>query len=219
MKKRKIILASILPIVAATSIIGAGYSLFIFKDGLSTTGTNEIGISVEQVAKIGTISVGEGGTKLNFDQTSSALDSINPKGTGLTFTDADKTSGTYSLASDESDTNSTGKGDNVYIKFTTTISIPTVLANYVELSSISYTSISSTTETTATIYTIIESKLSTEIDSAGYKFFDLSNITPSYVSGAEPTTTSAHTSMKEALSASDLKISINYLAELVIKVD
>lgn len=218
MKKRKIILASILPIVAATSIIGAGYSLFIFKDGLSISGTNEIGISVEQVAKIGSITVGEGGTKLNFDQTSSSLDSINPKGTGLTFTDASKTSGTYMLAADNSDDNSTGKGENVYIKFTTTISIPTALANYVELSSTTYTSITSSTETSGTIYTITESKLSTEIDSTnGYQFFDLSNLTPTYVSGAEPTTTSDHTSMKEAIT--DSKISVSYLAELSVKVD
>ncbi len=249
--RKRILLGAIIPLVAAASVIGSGYALFIFNENNSTSALNQIAVNVEAVATIGDIETA-GQAKLNFDQTSTALNGINSKGTGLTFdytvsstsaddtTDATETGTSSSTTSSTTDltakylfsssattTNKTYYDDDLYVTFTTVISIPSDVANYVKLSSTTYVDGSgytwtegSNTTTSATTYTITEKIKTSEkytVDNSGYKFFELSKITPSYVENKEPTTSSAHTEMINAVSGKT--ITIAYAAVLSVEPD
>ncbi len=244
--RKRILLGAIIPLVAAASVIGSGYALFIFNENNSTSALNQIAVNVEAVATIGDIETA-GQAKLNFDQTSTALNGINSKGTGLTFdytvsstskddtteteTSSSTTSSTtdltakYLFSSSATTTNKTYYDDDLYVTFTTVISIPSDVANYVKLSSTTYVVDSgytwtegSNTTTSATTYTITEKIKTSEkyaADNSGYKFFELSKITPSYVENKEPTTSSAHTEMINAVSGKT--ITIAYAAVLSVE--
>ena len=80
MRSKKFLVGTIIPALGLASVIGAGFSTFVFGD---TTATNKYDLTVEleDYASIGSFSV-TGSMKLVLDQTPGALSGINPKGKG-----------------------------------------------------------------------------------------------------------------------------------------
>lgn len=80
MRSKKFLVGTIIPALGLASVIGAGFSTFVFGD---TTATNKYDLTVEleDYASIGSFSI-TGSMKLVLDQTPGALSSINPKGQG-----------------------------------------------------------------------------------------------------------------------------------------
>ena len=80
MRSKKFLVGTIIPALGLASVIGAGFSTFVFGD---TTATNKYDLTVEleDYASIGSFSV-SGSMKLVLDQTTSAFSGINPNGMG-----------------------------------------------------------------------------------------------------------------------------------------
>lgn len=80
MRSKKFLVGTIIPALGLASVIGAGFSTFVFGD---TTATNkaELTVQLEDYASIGSFSI-TGSMKLVLDQTPGALSSINPQGKG-----------------------------------------------------------------------------------------------------------------------------------------
>lgn len=80
MRSKKFLVGTIIPALGLASVIGAGFSTFVFGD---TTATDEskLAVQLEDYASIGSFSI-TGSMTLVLDQTPGALSSINPKGKG-----------------------------------------------------------------------------------------------------------------------------------------
>lgn len=80
MRSKKFLVGTIIPALGLASVIGAGFSTFVFGD---TTATNKYDLTVEleDYASIGSFSI-SGSMKLVLDQTPGALSGINPQGKG-----------------------------------------------------------------------------------------------------------------------------------------
>ena len=80
MRSKKFLVGTLIPALGLASVIGAGFSTFVFGD---TTATNKYDLTVEleDYASIGSFSI-SGSMKLVLDQTPGALSSINPQGKG-----------------------------------------------------------------------------------------------------------------------------------------
>lgn len=81
MRSKKFLVGTIIPALGLASVIGAGFSTFVFGD---TTATNkyDLEVKLEDYASIGSFSV-SGSMTLVLDQTPGALSSINPQGKGV----------------------------------------------------------------------------------------------------------------------------------------
>lgn len=80
MRSKKFLVGTIIPALGLASVIGAGFSTFVFGE---TTATDEskLAVQLEDYASIGSFSI-TGSMTLVLDQTPGALSSINPKGKG-----------------------------------------------------------------------------------------------------------------------------------------
>ena len=80
MRSKKFLVGTLIPVLGLASVIGAGFSTFVFGE---TTATNKADLTVqlEDYASIGSFSI-TGSMKLVLDQTPGALSSINPQGKG-----------------------------------------------------------------------------------------------------------------------------------------
>lgn len=83
MSSKKFLVGTIIPALGLASVIGAGFSTFVFGDTTATNKT-ELNVQIEDYASIGSFSV-SGSMKLVLDQTPGALSSINPQGKGAHF--------------------------------------------------------------------------------------------------------------------------------------
>ena len=80
MRSKKFLVGTIIPALGLASVIGAGFSTFVFGD---TTATNkyDLEVKLEDYASIGSFSI-TGSMTLVLDQTPDALSGINPQGKG-----------------------------------------------------------------------------------------------------------------------------------------
>ena len=80
MRSKKFLVGTIIPALGLASVIGAGFSTFVFGE---TTATDEskLAVQLEDYASIGSFSI-TGSMTLVIDQTPGALSSINPQGKG-----------------------------------------------------------------------------------------------------------------------------------------
>lgn len=80
MRSKKFLVGTIIPALGLASVIGAGFSTFVFGE---TTATDEskLAVQLEDYASIGSFSI-TGSMTLVLDQTPGALSSINPQGKG-----------------------------------------------------------------------------------------------------------------------------------------
>lgn len=80
MRSKKFLVGTIIPALGLASVIGAGFSTFVFGDTTATY-KYDLTVELEDYASIGSFSV-TGSMKLVLDQTPGALSSINPQGKG-----------------------------------------------------------------------------------------------------------------------------------------
>lgn len=81
MRSKKFLVGTIIPALGLASVIGAGFSTFVFGDTTATNKT-DLNVQLEDYASIGSFSI-SGSMKLVLDQTPGALSSINPQGKGV----------------------------------------------------------------------------------------------------------------------------------------
>ncbi len=80
MRSKKFLVGTIIPALGLASVIGAGFSTFVFGDKTATNKT-DLTVQLEDYASIGSFSI-TGSMTLVLDQTPGALSSINPQGKG-----------------------------------------------------------------------------------------------------------------------------------------
>ena len=237
--KKKLFIGTILPSIAALAVIGSGFSLWIFNDSSSVEATGSVGINVTKVLDIknSTIDVLHNADtdtlnpcKLQFDQTSNALNGINPNGTGLTWLNAQTAK--FKLVDPTDKDYATAFDDSVKYTFTTTITVSSTLNSYVSFAF--NTAATSTTAVTSGTwegkaadgdsgnyvytYTFDSTSLTNKSESdlkAGVCFFDFSSVTASYQADMEPTSlgedkTSDKSYLKMLNAVKDEKISVAY---------
>lgn len=80
MRSKKFLVGTIIPALGLASVIGAGFSTFVFGD-TTATDKHDLTVKLEDYASIGSFSI-TGSMTLVLDQTPGALSSINPQGKG-----------------------------------------------------------------------------------------------------------------------------------------
>ena len=111
MRSKKFLVGTIIPALGLASVIGAGFSTFVFGD-TTATDKRELTVQLEDYASIGSFSI-TGSMTLVLDQTPGALSSINPQGKGAHLEISDLKI-TYTP---------TPGANNKYIDFTYTLSM------------------------------------------------------------------------------------------------
>ena len=234
--KKKLFIGTVLPTVAALGVIGSGFSLWIFSDSNSVKNDGSIGVAVTNVLTLTNTTIevtNKESCVLNFDQT--ALDSANetrpanPNGKGLTWSDAQ----TATFKSGTNESYEVDWAENVKLTFTTTIKVPTAMANYISLTSTQDfgtlgaedSTNSATNGYTTYTYTFNSTDKATELGTSSWtsgnlnvSMFDFNKISASYKT--EPTSLTEYKDMREALKIGTddaLKISVDYVvtAEIV----
>ena len=81
MRSKKFLVGTIIPALGLASVIGAGFSTFVFGDTTASM-KYDLAVELEDYASIGKFSY-SGSMKLVLDQTPGALNSINPQGKGV----------------------------------------------------------------------------------------------------------------------------------------
>ena len=81
MRSKKFLVGTIIPALGLASVIGAGFSTFVFGE-TTVTNKTDLTVQLEDYASIGSFSI-TGSMTLVLDQTPGALSSINPQGKGV----------------------------------------------------------------------------------------------------------------------------------------
>lgn len=206
---KKFVLAFGIPVLAVASLIGSGYATWYFN---STVNPDSKNITVEPTEKkvVGAkFQHNEENFKLVLDQTDKTDDGMPHDRMGVHF------EGTFSeslIADDGDDTTTDDKFvSGTSYKITTTITIPSEVATYVNFTFDGNTS--STTDLTLTKeYTFV-----VEDNQKSYDFFKISHetsntdVTVTYAQ--EPSTSDGYDTMKTVVS--DKTITISFAAEIV----
>lgn len=80
MRSKKFLVGTIIPALGLASVIGAGFSTFVFGE-TTVTNKTDLTVQLEDYASIGSFSI-TGSMTLVLDQTPGALSGINPQGKG-----------------------------------------------------------------------------------------------------------------------------------------
>ena len=151
--KKKLLIGTILPALAAAAVIGSGFALWVFDNEVETSELqNGVTHDITQLVKVGTIKTASA-FKIVFDQT----DATRPNGfknsngiaaTGITFdfgnganvtkyaeyVASESTLGTHKGDSTENHFSSDTVNGVIGYEFSVTLSLPSTLASYVDFS-------------------------------------------------------------------------------------
>lgn len=203
---KKFVLAFGIPVLAVASLIGSGYATWYFNSTVETaSGT----IAVEPTEKkvVGAKFQGNmsKGFKLVLDQTDKTDDGMPHDRKGVYFDGAFS----ESLIADDGDSATTVDKfvSGTSYKITTTITIPSAVATYVNFTFDGNTS--STTKLTLTK----ETTLVGDEAKSSFDVFNISEVTVTYAQ--EPSTLGDYKDMKTAVSGENKNIAISFAAEIV----
>ena len=150
--KKKLLIGTILPALAAAAVIGSGFALWIFDNEVETSELqNGVTHDITQLVKVGTITTADA-FKIQFDQT--ATSKARPAGfdkveaTGISFVFGEgasvkkyaeyvapkSTLGTHKGDSTENHFSSDTVDGVIGYEFSVTITLPSTLASYVDFS-------------------------------------------------------------------------------------
>ena len=223
-KMKKFVLAFGIPVLAVASLIGSGYATWYFNTTIDPE-SREIGLEVTERAVGAKFQHPEENIKLVLDQTNKT-DGMPQDRKSVHF------EGTFSesLIADDGDANTLTDEfiDGTVYKVTTTITIPSAVAEYVDFTFDSHTS-------SATNLTLTKTKEFTYADLVAgtkntFKVFEISDkpsvtsdvtvayatessTEPSTPKSKEPSTPAEYETMKKALK--DQTIKISFTAEIV----
>ena len=147
-KKKKLLIGTILPALAAAAVIGSGFALWVFNNEFETSKAQDnVTHDITQLVKVGKIDQASP-FKIQFDQTANTrpagFDKVEATGISFVFGDGAKKYAEY-VASES--TLGTHKGDStenhfssdtvngvIGYEFSVTLSLPSTLASYVDFS-------------------------------------------------------------------------------------
>lgn len=146
--KKKLLIGTILPALAAAAVIGSGFALWVFEGEVKTsTVQGNITHDITQLVKVGTIDQASA-FKIQFDQTAktrpAGFDKVEATGISFVFGDGAKkyaeyiasesTLGTHKDHSTENHFSSDTVNGVIGYEFSVTISLPSALGSYVDFS-------------------------------------------------------------------------------------
>lgn len=201
---KKFVLAFGIPVLAVTSLIGSGYATWYFNNTVDPA-NKDIAVEPTEKRVVGAkFQHSEGDIKLVLDQPTKE-DGMPAGRLGVHFEGTFKES---LIANDGNDTTLDDKFVNgTSYKVTTTITIPSEVAEYVDFT---YNkTISSATSLTLKKETTLEVVDET---TSSFDVFDITEVTVEYTA-KEPSTSAAYDTMKTAVSGKT--IGISFAAEIV----
>lgn len=199
-KMKKFVLAFGIPVLAVASLIGSGYATWYFNSGASTD-NNDIALELKEKRVVGADFQHSGETSLVLDQPDYTKTDGMPAGRKDVHFE-----GTFSESLvANGDTNKFVNGTSYTV--TTTITIPSEVAEYVDFTFDSHTS--STTDLTLTKISTL--KVVSE-DKSAFDVFNISEVNVAYTA-KEPKDSAEYDAMKKAVSGK--KISVSFTAEIV----
>lgn len=223
--KKKFLLGTVIPALAASAVIGSGFSMWYFGDANSVSATQTANKNVEQLVRVGKIAAADNFT-VNFDQTQlkhaqqigSATADVEATGITLKFAKGANTKAIYTEANEATfddglkgvDHTDDGK---VYYEFTTKVTIENGLGAYVNMdvktgSKFEVDNKNGVTTTNTTVYTFTSKNVSV---------FDWSNVELTYAEGKEPSTLAEFIDFHDLVNNEATKISIVYAVEVFAK--
>lgn len=206
-KMKKFVLAFGIPVLAVASLIGSGYATWYFNTGLVT---GDKGITVEPTPKkvVGAMfqhSEDASLASLVLDQPDDLTDGMPHDRQDVHF---DGTFKEFLKAFEGDDNPSDDKFvDGTFYKVTTTINIPSKVAEYVN-----FTFNDQTSSADVLTLTKVVSKLEVKSDTPKYEVFDISEVTVAYTA-KKPSTSAQYETMKSAVNGQS--ITISFEAEIV----
>lgn len=206
-KMKKFVLAFGIPVLAVASLIGSGYATWYFNTGLVT---GDKGITVEPTPNkvVGAMfqhSEDASLASLVLDQPDDLTDGMPHDRQDVHF---DGTFKEFLEAFEGDDNPSDDKFvDGTFYKVTTTITIPSKVAEYVN-----FTYDDQTSSTDVLTLTKVVSKLEVKSDTPKYEVFDISEVTVAYTA-KKPSTSAQYETMKSAVNGQS--ITISFEAEIV----
>ena len=199
-KMKKFVLAFGIPVLAVASLIGSGYATWYFNSNVVTV-NNDIALELKEKRVVGAEFQPSGETSLVLDQPDYTKTDGMPAGRKDVHFE-----GTFSESLvANGDTNMFVNGTSYTV--TTTITIPSEVAEYVDFTFDSHTS--STTNSTLTKVSTL--KVVSE-DRSAFDVFNISEVTAAYTA-KEPKNSAEYDAMKTAVSGKT--ISVSFTAEIV----
>lgn len=146
--KKKLLIGTILPALAAAAVIGSGFALWVFNNEFETSKAQDnVTHDITQLVKVGTIKQASS-FKIQFDQTANTRPAgfNNVEATGISFVFGDgatkyaeyvaseSTLGTHKDHSTENHFSSDTVNGVIGYEFSVTLSLPSTLASYVDFS-------------------------------------------------------------------------------------
>lgn len=219
--RKKFLLGTIIPALAAVAVIGSGFSMWYFGDANSVKANRNANKEVAQLVRVGKIAVADSFT-VNFDQTkeghvnqvgSHTYNDECAEATGITlkFADNANTKAIYTEASNTTFTDNLKGLDHtddgkVYYVFTTKVTITNDLAAYVNIS------------TTDANFTITETAGVKGAKITTYTFtsknnvseFDWSKVVLTYAKDQEPDSLEKFKTFHDIVLNENTKISVEY---------
>lgn len=200
---KKFVLAFGIPVLAVASLIGSGYATWYFNSGVSTD-TNDIALELKEKRVVGAEFQNSKSTdfKLVLDQPVKA-DGMPDGRKDVHF------EGTFkeSLVANDGGTNMFVKGTSY--KATTTITIPSEVAEYVNFTFNGQTS----SATNLTLTKVDDTLKVLSEDQSAFDVFNISEVTVEYTA-KEPSTSDEYDTMKTALKNKTINISF---AAVIVK--
>ena len=146
--KKKLLIGTILPALAAAAVIGSGFALWIFDNEVKTSKLQDnVTHDITQLVKVGTIEQASA-FKIQFDQTANTrpagFDKVEATGISFVFGDGAKKYAEYIASESTLGTHKDGSTENHFssdtvngvigYEFSVKLSLPSTLASYVDFS-------------------------------------------------------------------------------------
>lgn len=229
--KKKFLLGTMVPALAAAAVIGSGFSMWYFGDANSVNAKQTANKGVAQLVRAGKIAVADSFT-VNFDQTKEGHASqigshtydndtcVEATGITLKFAEKANTKAIYTEASNTTfddklagiDHTTDGK---VYYEFTTKVTIENGLGVYVNMnvktgSKFKVDHPEGVSTSNATVYTFTSSE-------HNVSEFDWSKVELTYAAGQEPSKLAEFKALYELVNNEATKISVEYAVNVFAK--
>ena len=226
--KKKFLLGTMVPALAAAAVIGSGFSMWYFGDANSVKANQNANKEVAQLVRVGKIAVADS-FKVHFDQTkeghakqigSHTYDNdtcVEATGITLQFAENANTRAIYTEASNTTFDEGIDHTDDgkVYYEFTTKVTIENGLGDYVNMNvktgskfTVAKAKVESTTN--ATVYTFTSSE-------HNVSEFDWSKVELTYADGKEPNTLELFKAFHQLVTNEATKISVEYAVKVSAK--
>lgn len=227
--RKKFLIGTIIPALAAVAVIGSGFSMWYFGDANSVKANQNANKEVAQLVRAGKIAVA-GSFTVRFDQTKEGhakqigshayVDTACAEATGITLK-FDEPANKKAIYTEASNTTFDDKlagidhfEDKVYYVFTTKVTIENGLGVYVNMnmktgSKFTVDHPEGVSTTNAKVYTFTSEHNVSE--------FDWSNVELTYAAGQEPSTLAEFKALYELVNNEATKISVEYAVNVFAK--